>query len=232
MEVLSISRGQLNLSDRPFRSEKTSLLADPLGLAEAKKSEHYSHAIRPPPSLVIFDRDGTLIKDTRYPIDPETIIWKQGALRVLAWLKAESIAVAVATNQSGVARGYFTLRQVNAFHIAMDTTIQAEGGHVDAYAICPHLVDGAVAAYAIDCHCRKPKPELINQLLEKFQVSAENAMMIGDRETDLLAGQAAGVKSFLYDGGDLFEFTKKAISANFTLGTLNSDQVTSKASQT
>ena len=230
MEVLSISRGQLNLSDRPFRSEKTSLLADPLGLAEAKKSEHYSHAIRPPPSLVIFDRDGTLIEDTGYPIDPESIIWKQGALRALAWLKARSVAVAVATNQSGVARGYFTLWQVNAFHIAMDTTIQAEGGQVDAYAICPHLVDGAVADYAIDCECRKPKPGLINRLLEKFQAMPENAIMIGDRQTDILAGQAAGVESFLYDGGDLFEFTKKVISANFGLGAVYSAEVTSKAS--
>ena len=232
MEVLSISRGQLNLSDRPFRSEKTSLLADPLGLAEAKKSERYSHAIRPPPSLVIFDRDGTLIEDTGYPIDPESIIWKQGALRVLAWLKAEGVAVAVATNQSGVARGYFTLEQVHAFHTAIDTTIQAESGRIDAYAICPHLIGGVVSEYAIDCDCRKPKPGLINELLEKFQVRPENAVMIGDRDTDVLAGQDAGVKSFLYDGGDFFEFTKKAISANFALGTLNSDQVASQASET
>ena len=122
--------------------------------------------------------------------------------------------------------------QVEAFHKAMDTAIQAEGGRIGAYAICPHLIGGAVADYAIDCECRKPKPGLINQLLEKFQVSAENAIMIGDRDTDVLAGQVAGVKSFLYDGGDLFEFTKKAISANFALGTLNSDQVTSKASHT
>ena len=53
-------------------------------------------------------------------------------------------------------------------------------------------------------------------------MSPKSAVMIGDRETDMLAGQAAGVKSFLYDGGDLFEFTKKAISANFALGALNS----------
>ena len=173
-------------------------------------------------SLVIFDRDGTLIEDSGYPIDPAGFIWQPGALRAISWLGSKGVTVAVATNQSGVARGYFTLEQVKAFHIAMDTTIQAEGGRVDAYAICPHLIDASVTEYAVDCNCRKPKPGLVKQLLEEFQVSPKSAVMIGDRETDMLAGQAAGVKSFLYDGGDLFEFTKKAISANFALGALNS----------
>ena len=173
-------------------------------------------------SLVILDRDGTLIEDSGYPIDPAEFIWQPGALRAISWLRSKGVTVAVATNQSGVARGYFTLEQVEAFHSAMDTTIQAEGGRVDAYAICPHLIDASVTEYAVDCNCRKPKPGLVKQLLEEFQVSPESAVMIGDRETDVLAWQAAEVKSFLYGGGDLFEFTKKAISANFALGALNS----------
>ncbi len=77
----------------------------------------------------------------------------------------------------------------------------------------------------------KPKPGLINKLLEKFQVRPENAVMFGDRETDVPAGQAAGVKSFLYDGGDLFEVTKKAISANLGLGAVDSAEARSKASR-
>ena len=151
-------------------------------------------------------------------------------MSVLAWLKAEGIAVALATNQSGVARGHFTHEQVHVFQAAMDNAIQAEADRIDAYAICPHLVGGAVPEYAVDCDCRKPKPGLINQLLEKSQVRPECAVMIGDRETDLLAGQAAGVKSFLYDGGDLFEFTKRVISANFGVGALDSAELTSMAS--
>ena len=202
-----------------------------MGLAETLVPKHFATATKPTLSLVIFDRDGTLIEDTGYPIDLNKIIWKRGALSALAWLKAEGIAVAVATNQSGVARGYFTLEQIEKFHAAMDTTLQAEGGRVDAYAICPHLIDGVVAGYAIDCDCRKPKPGLINQLLERFQVSPESAVMIGDRESDILAGQAAGVESFLYDGGDLFEFTNKAISANFGLGNVDSAETTSRASR-
>jgi len=127
--------------------------------------KHCPTATKPHLSLVIFDRDGTLIEDTGFPIDPIKIRWFEGALEVITCLRSQGVLVAVATNQSGVARGYFTLGQVHVFHAAMDATIQAEGGRVDAYAICPHLIDGAVAEYAVDCDCRKPKPGLINQLL-------------------------------------------------------------------
>ena len=175
--------------------------------------------------------DGTLVEDTGFPIDPETIRWQKAALEAIAWLRSQGVVFAVATNQSGVARAYFTLEQVHAFHAAMDITIQAEDRRVDVYVICPHLINGAEAEYVIDCDCRKHKPELINKLLEKFQVRPELAVMIGDRETDLLAGQTAGVEPFLYHGGDLFEFTKRAVSASFGLGVLDSAEVTSKASR-
>lgn len=123
------------------------------------------------------------------------------------------------------------LETVKKFHAAMGTTIQAEAGRIDAYAICPHLIDGVVAECAIDCDCRKPKPGLINQLLEKFQLRPECAVLIGDRESAVLAGQATGVESFRYDGGDLFEFTRKAISANSALGAFSSVEVTSRVSR-
>lgn len=224
-------RGHQKFDNRVVQSARIWSLVGSLGIAESHMPKHCPTATTSLLSLVIFDRDGTLIEDTGYPIDPNKIIWKRGAMSILAWLKAKGIAVAAATNQSGVARGYFSLGQVHAFHAAMDTMIQAEGGRVDAYAICPHLINGVVAEYADDCDCRKPKPGLINQLLEKFQVRPENAVMIGDRDTDVLAGQTAGVASFLYDGGDLFEFTRGAISAKFALAALNSVEVTSRASR-
>jgi len=165
MKNSGISRSHQKFDDRVLKSTRASPLVGSLGLAEGHKAEHYATSTKPPLSLVIFDRDGTLIEDTGFPIDPGKIRWQKGALEVIAWLRSQGVIVTVATNQSGVARGYFTLGQVHVFHAAMDATIQAEGGLVDAYAICPHLVDGVVAEYAIDCDCRKPKPGLINQLL-------------------------------------------------------------------
>ena len=161
--------------------------------------------------LVIFDRDGTLIKDSGYIIEFKDVAWTTGALKLLAFLSNYGIHVAVATNQSGVARGYFTLDKVHELHTMMSDKVRAEGGRIDAYAICPHLRGADVAEYAVDCDCRKPKPGLVKQLLEKFQVSPESAVMFGDRESDVLAGQAAGVKSFLYEGGDLFDFVTRAV---------------------
>ena len=164
---------------------------------------------------MIFDRDGTLIEDTGYQIDPERLIWKQGALKLLSWLRARGIIATVATNQSAVARGYFTLEQVHAFHTAMDSQIKDTGGRIDAYAICPHLPNGKVTQYAVSCDCRKPKPGLVKQLLAQFQVEPQSAIMIGDRETDVLAGKAATVASYLFEGGDLFEFTRCAVACNY-----------------
>jgi D-glycero-D-manno-heptose 1,7-bisphosphate phosphatase len=166
-------------------------------------------------SLVIFDRDRTLIEDTGYPIDPATLIWKQGALKVISWFGSQGTIVAVATNRSGVARGYFSLDQVHAFHATMDAQINARGGRIDAYAIFPHLPNGVVAQYAVDCECRKPKPGLAKQLLTQFQVAPQDAIMIGDRDRDIEAGHAGGVLSSLSRSGDLFESTKAAISSHF-----------------
>ncbi len=125
-----------------------------MGLAVGHEAEHYATSTKPPLSPVIFDRDGTLIEDTGYPINPAGVSWQPGALKVVSWLRSQGVIVAVATNQSGVAKGYFTLEQVHAFHTAMDATIQAEGGRVDAYAVCPHLINGAVDEYAIDRDCQ------------------------------------------------------------------------------
>ncbi len=124
----------------------------------------------------------------------------------------------MATNQSGVARGYFGLDQVHAFHAAMDALIKAKGGRIDVYAISPHLRKGVVAQYAVDCECRKPKPGLVKQLLTQFEVAPQDAIMIGDRDGDIEARWAAGVASFLYRDGDLFAFTKAVISSHFGMG--------------
>ena len=73
--------------------------------------------------------------------------------------------------------------------------------------------------YAVDCACRKPKPEIIKPLLEKLRLRTECSITIVDRETDPLAGKAAGIELFLYYSGDFFEFTREAISAKFGPGT-------------
>lgn len=161
--------------------------------------------------LVIFDRDGTLIRDTGYPIYKSDLQWMPGSLSLLKELKRQKIGAVIATNQSGVARGFFSLEKVNQFHKLMLEQIEEAGGHIDKIEICPHLLCAKVKHYSVDCECRKPKPEMINRLLLSMRCAPENAIMIGDRISDIEAGQSAGVDSYLFDQNNLEQFVLSKI---------------------
>ena len=155
---------------------------------------------------VIFDRDGVLIRDTGFPHLPEHLIWTDGALSLLAWLKKQDTLALVATNQSGVARGYFPLATVELFHELMSSEVGLAGGRLDRIAFCPHLESGAVPPFNVSCSCRKPKPGLVLSLLQEFRLQPHEAIMIGDRQSDLQAASAAGVRGHLFEGGNLNQF--------------------------
>jgi histidinol-phosphate phosphatase family protein len=163
-------------------------------------------------AAVIFDRDGVLIEDTGYPHRAEHLRWMPGALEALRWLRERGILALIATNQSGVARGYFSEKDVEAFHLLMQQQIVANGGRIEAFAVCPHLPDAVMSQYRLDCGCRKPRPGLVQALLQRFALDPATALMIGDRDRDVQAGEAAGVRSFLYPGGDLLGFVQDAIA--------------------
>jgi D-glycero-D-manno-heptose 1,7-bisphosphate phosphatase len=156
--------------------------------------------------MVIFDRDGTLIRDTGYPIHKSDLYWMPGALSLLKELKKREIHAVIATNQSGVARGLFSLEAVHKFHKFMLEQIEKAGGHISKIEICPHLLGAKVKHYSLDCTCRKPKPEMINRLLSSMSCSPDNTIMIGDRISDIEAGKSAGVESYLFDQNDLEKF--------------------------
>ena len=156
--------------------------------------------------LVIFDRDGTLIRDTGYPISESDLYWMPGSLNLLRELNRRKITAVIATNQSGVARGFFSIDEVHQFHKLMLKQIDEAGGHIKKIEICPHLLGAKIKKYSVDCECRKPKPELINRLLLSMRCSPENAIMIGDRNSDIEAGKSAGVASYLFNESNLEKF--------------------------
>jgi D-glycero-D-manno-heptose 1,7-bisphosphate phosphatase len=157
---------------------------------------------------VIFDRDGVLIRDTGFPHLPEHLIWTDGALSLLAWLKNRGTLALVATNQSGVARGYFPLAAVEQFHERMSSQVEFAGGRLDRIAFCPHLESGVVPTFNVSCSCRKPKPGLLLSLLQEFRLQPHEAIMIGDRQSDLQAASAAGVRGHLFESGNLDQFVR------------------------
>jgi len=160
---------------------------------------------------VIFDRDGVLIEDLGFVHRPDQVRWVDGALGLLRELKKQGILALVATNQSGVARGYFGVDAVEETHLRLASDAEVAGGKIEAFEYCPHLPDGIIPPYNIECACRKPKPGMIHKLLAQFRLDPEKVVLIGDRERDVEAALAAGVAGLYFPGGNLLDFCRSAL---------------------
>ena len=145
--------------------------------------------------LIILDRDGVINQDSdAYIKSPDEWIPLPGSLEAIAKLNRAGYTVAVATNQSGLARGYFDLKTLSAMHRKMEALLSELGGQVDAVFYCPHgPKDG--------CDCRKPSPGMLHEIGERFQANLKKAFFIGDTISDMKAATAAGVKPVLVRTG-------------------------------
>lgn len=158
---------------------------------------------------VFFDRDGVLNVDKAYLYKIEELEWVDGAVEAVAYLTRLGYLVFVVTNQSGIARGYYTVAEMEMLHRYMAAEIAAGGGKIEKFYYCPHLPTGTVTEYAVDCDCRKPKPGLILQALQEYAVDMEKSFLIGDKKRDVEAAEAAGIKGYLFKQGDLLDFVKR-----------------------
>lgn len=141
--------------------------------------------------LVILDRDGVINEDSaEYIKSPAEWHAIPGSLEAIAKLNNAGHVVVIATNQSGVARGYFTLQTLEAIHKKMQNELAKVGGHIDAIFICPH-------GPSDNCDCRKPKPGLFWQIAKQFNTDFKNSVTIGDSLRDIQAAQAVGCKAIL-----------------------------------
>ena len=145
--------------------------------------------------LIILDRDGVLNQDSdAYIKSVDEWIPLPGSAEAVGRLCDSGYTVAVATNQSGLARGYFSQADLDAMHDKMIKLAAAEGGEFAHIAFCPHGPDD-------HCDCRKPLPGLIHQIEDALKVSAEGAWIVGDSIRDLEAGAAAGCNTALVRTG-------------------------------
>ncbi|WP_299442214.1 HAD family hydrolase [uncultured Rhodospira sp.] len=150
-----------------------------------------------------FDRDGTLNVDVDYGHRPDQITWLDGAVEALRRLNEAGWWVFVVTNQSGVARGLFDEAAVDRLHDWMAADLARQGAHVDAFYYCPHHATKGIGRYRIECDCRKPAPGLLLRAMAEYPVDVRRSFMLGDRMRDVEAGRAAGVASYLYEGGNV-----------------------------
>lgn len=164
-----------------------------------------------PVKAVLFDRDGTLNVDTGYLFRREEFRWTPEAPLALAWLKRRGCDIYVITNQSGIARGYFTVEDMEKLHNFMNDDLSHKGVEIKKFYYCPHLEGGRVAEFARACDCRKPKPGLVLECLRENHLQPEECILIGDKERDLQCAAAAGVRGHLYQGGSLLNFVRQVM---------------------
>jgi D-glycero-D-manno-heptose 1,7-bisphosphate phosphatase len=157
--------------------------------------------------LIILDRDGVINEDSDdYIKSPDEWVPIPGSLDAIARLNHAGYNVAVASNQSGIARGYFSLETFAAMNVKMSEMLSHSGGRIDGMFFCPHGPDDG-------CDCRKPKPGLLTEIGNRFQTSLANVMFVGDNINDIKAARAAGARPVLVRTGK-GEQTAKMIAAN------------------
>ena len=149
---------------------------------------------------VFLDRDGTINIEKDYLYQTEDFEFIPGAPEAIRLLNQAGIMVVVVTNQSGVARGYYTENDVESLHRHIATELERFGAHVDAWLYCPHHPDGR-GSYALPCNCRKPLPGMLQEAARRYNISLENSTIIGDKRADIEAGKAAGCRTILVRTG-------------------------------
>ncbi|ERL04121.1 D-glycero-alpha-D-manno-heptose-1,7-bisphosphate 7-phosphatase [Mitsuokella sp. oral taxon 131] len=160
---------------------------------------------------VFFDRDGTLNRDVGYLHRIEDFIWMPGAKEAVRYVNGHGYLAVVATNQSGVARGYYKASDVVRVYDWMNETLAASGAHLDALYYCPHYVGGKIAKYAKPCDCRKPKTGMVDAACAKYDIDRAASYLVGDSETDMACAENAGLKGIRYAGGDLLALVKGTV---------------------
>jgi D-glycero-D-manno-heptose 1,7-bisphosphate phosphatase len=141
---------------------------------------------------VFLDRDGTLVQEVPYLHDPAEVALLPGVAGALAALGAAGYALVVATNQAGVARGYYDEAAVAGVHRRLRSLLAAGGARLDAVLYCPHHPDGTVAGYARACRCRKPAPGMLQAAAGRLGLDLGASYLIGNHPSDVAAALAAG----------------------------------------
>lgn len=170
-------------------------------------------AVKPRRQAVFLDKDGTLVENVPYNVDPAKLKLTPNAVRGLTLLQDHGYALVVVTNQSGIARGYFDRKALDRAHAALASMLRAQGIHMEGFFVCPHAPPSS--PIEAGCLCRKPAPGLLRQAAVAHGLDLEASWMVGDILNDVEAGRRAGCRSILMDVGNETEWRMSPLREPF-----------------
>jgi D-glycero-D-manno-heptose 1,7-bisphosphate phosphatase len=148
---------------------------------------------------VFIDRDGTINEESGYLFRKEDCRFIPGTFEAIVQLNIAGFLVVVITNQSGIARGYYSEADLDQLHLYMADEIAAAGGRIDGWYHCPHHPD--YLSESSQCDCRKPLPGMLQRAAHELGLDLASSWMIGDKIADVAAGSAAGCQTILVKTG-------------------------------
>jgi D-glycero-D-manno-heptose 1,7-bisphosphate phosphatase len=167
-------------------------------------------------SIAIFlDRDGTINEDVNFLSSPEQVILINGSAEAIREMNELGLKVIVFTNQSGIARGYFTEEDLHRVHSRLDELLSQSGARIDAYYYCPHHPTEGNGKYKIECECRKPKDGMLRRASNEQNIDLKKSFVVGDRCIDIQAGKTAGATTILVLTGYGLQEYEKCKSENY-----------------
>ena len=152
---------------------------------------------------VFLDRDGVINRDDGYVGEPNRLVLLPHAAEGIRRIRALGYLVVVITNQSGVARGFFSEADVSNLHGWMGEILAREHAKIDGFYVCPHHPTEGQGLYRRQCYCRKPKPGLFHQAARELSIRVERSIAVGDQLSDLEAALNAGVPERVLIGAKL-----------------------------
>ena len=149
---------------------------------------------------IFLDRDGTINVEKDYIYKSEDLVFEEGTIEALKTFKNLGYILIVVSNQSGIARGYFTEEDLNIFNNNMNEILKKNGVEITEFYCCPHHPDG-IGEYKKVCECRKPNNKMIEDAIKKYNIDREKSYMIGDKTSDIGTGIKSNLKTVLVKTG-------------------------------